>query len=219
MQASLFDANCYLLWDSELKVALVVDPGPGTSDAALEIVTQNQLTLGAILLTHGHVDHVWEAARLSDEAGQVPVYYTEPDGFFLEDPAGLLGFDPALLGLDSWEIPSTLHVIEDLDLGPVPGINLRVVPSPGHSPGSALFLVGATGLEAPLALSGDVVFAGSVGRTDLPGGDEYEMRQSLRTLSNALDPMTVLLPGHGPETTWRNELASNPYVQRACKIG
>ncbi len=219
VRATLFDANCYVLWEDSKKLALVVDPGPGTAVQVQRILRDDELKLGAILLTHGHGDHVWEAQELSEAAGPVAVYYTQPDRFFLDDPAGALGIDLTPYGVTEWQRPETLREVEDLDFEPVSGLFIRVIPAPGHSPGSALFLVGAEGLSGPLALSGDVVFAGTVGRTDLPGGDETEMRQSLRTLSNSLDPATTLLPGHGPQTTWAKELRSNPYVVRACKIG
>lgn len=74
-------------------------------------------------------------------------------------------------------------------------------------------------MGAPLGLSGDVIFKGTVGRTDLLGGDEQEMRQSLRTLANVMDPSTTLLPGHGPQTTWAKELDANPFVRRAIRMG
>ncbi|MFZ1381448.1 MAG: MBL fold metallo-hydrolase [Scrofimicrobium sp.] len=217
--ASLFDANCYILWDDQEKEAVIVDPGPGTAVAAARIVEENGLTLASVLLTHGHIDHVWDAARVEEGGELIPVYYTEPDGFFLDDPAGQIGFDVSIFGLGSWRRPENLAPIDDLDFSPAKGIFTRVIPAPGHSPGSAIFLIGAEGMASPLALSGDVVFAGSVGRTDLPGGDEYEMRQSLRTLGNSLDPATTLLPGHGPQTTWAKEMGSNPYVLRGCKVG
>ena len=202
-----------------MREALVVDPGPGTASRARDVLEEAGLTLRSVLLTHGHVDHVWEADEITAGDRSIPVYYTEPDGFFLEDPVGSLGIGVEGFGLGDWRKPSGLAAISDLDFSASSGIFIRVVPTPGHSPGSALFLIGADGLASPLALSGDVVFAGSVGRTDLPGGDEYQMRQSLRTLGNALDPATIRLPGHGPQTTWAKEMSSNPYVIRACRVG
>lgn len=109
---------------------------------------------------------------------------------------------------------------------------LRMVPAPGHTEGSAVFL-GESPLDirvnnqsfyssdeaVPWAMSADVLFKDSVGRTDLPGGDETQMRHSLRTISNALDPRTVLVPGHGPATTLADEIRSNQYLIRARRIG
>ncbi len=215
--SSLFDANCYVLWDEDSKVALVVDPGPGTAGSVKELLRDSGLSLGAILLTHGHGDHVWEAAAVQEGSENIPVFVTAPDIFFMEDPAGMLGIVPEKFGMAPWNPPANVTPLEKVSLDPVPGIGIRVVPAPGHSPGSAFFLVGSPGLTQPLAFSGDVVFAGSVGRTDLVGGDEYEMRESLRTLAQVIDPATTLLPGHGPQTTWARELATNPYVVRAVQ--
>ncbi len=215
--STLFDSNCYVLWDTGAKSALVVDPGPGTAGRVQQILDQEGLELEAMLLTHGHGDHVWEAAALQTGDTPVPIYITAPDVFFLDDPAGMLGIVPEKFGMAGWQKPKGLVPLEKVNLDPVPGIGLRVVPAPGHSPGSAFFLVGSPGLTEPLAFSGDVVFAGSVGRTDLLGGDEYEMRESLRTLAQVVDPATTLLPGHGPQTTWARELATNPYVVRAVQ--
>ncbi len=215
--ASLFGANCYVMWDDKERSALVVDPGPGTTEQVLEHLRDEELTLGAILLTHGHADHTWEAQQLSDAAGSVPVLLPEPDMFFMEDPAGILGVIAEKFGMGQWRKPDRLEPIKDLAFEPVAGVNVRMVPAPGHSPGSSFYLLGNAGLSTPLALSGDVVFAGTVGRTDLPGGDEQEMRESLRTLAAVIDPDTTLLPGHGPQATWRNELETNPYVMRAVQ--
>ena len=229
--AVLFGANCYVVWeDTEpSKKALVVDPGPGTAQGVQDVLGAEQLEVGAVLLTHGHIDHVWDAAQVAAleqvtsadaEATVIPVLIPQPDLGFLQDPAGMLGFSPQGFGLPAWEYPAGVVPIEDLSFGPVPGIMFRMIPAPGHSPGSAVFLMAGTGGDAtPLALSGDVVFAGSVGRTDLPGGDEEEMRESLRTLAGAMDPATTLLPGHGEATTWGHELATNPYVKRAVRRG
>ncbi len=212
IKSSVFDANCYVMWVGDGK-ALVVDPGPGTAEQVDQVLAEENLNLGAVLLTHGHFDHVWEAQAVAK--GEVPVYITEPDLDWLDDPAANLDIRIEALGLTDWQAIQSVRPIRDLELAPVDGINLRVVPAPGHSPGSAVFLLGAQGMEQPAALSGDVVFAGSVGRTDLPGGDEFEMRESLRTLATSLDPSTVLLPGHGPTTVWREQLDTNPYVKRA----
>lgn len=217
--AALFDANCYVLWDTESRQALIVDPGLGTAQGVQQLLDAEGLVAAAVLLTHGHGDHVWEAEAVSEAGGGIPVYITEPDMFFLDDPAGLLGISTQKFGLGSWRKPELLTPISNLEFAPVEGINLRVIPAPGHSPGSAVFLVGAQGLGAPLGLSGDVIFKGTVGRTDLLGGNEQEMRQSLRTLANVMDPATTLLPGHGPQTTWAKELDSNPFVRRATRMG
>ncbi len=121
-----------------------------------------------------------------------------------------------------WEAPDLVGEVPGGGWQVLPGILLQMVPAPGHSPGSSVYVFAdAAELDGTsvgsFALTGDVIFAGSVGRTDLPGGNEEHMRESLRTLVYALDPMTALLPGHGEATTWETELNSNPYVQRAVR--
>ena len=210
--ASLFDANCYVMWLEGSKEALVVDPGPGTAEGVSEVLESPDLAVGAVLLTHGHIDHVWQCATIS--AGR-PVYIPEPDLALIENPMGALGMRASALGIGEWQYPEVVVPLGSEQFNPVEGITVRVIPAPGHSPGSSVFLFAPTPTEAPMALSGDVIFAGSVGRTDLPGGDEYVMRESLRTLADVLDPATVLLPGHGPQTRWGTELQTNPFVLRA----
>lgn len=222
--AALFGAKCYLIWNRDEPDApvLVVDPGPGTASTVADELERAGRSAGAILLTHGHVDHIWDAATVSKANGDVPVYLPGPDFIFMDDPVAQLGFsgiDAAQMGLGPWTRPATLTEIGELTFSPVPGVAVRAIPTPGHSPGSAVFLLGSSSQPTPLALSGDVVFAGTVGRTDLPHGDETEMRQSLRTLANVLDPQTLLLPGHGAQTVWAEEMNTNPFVVRARKMG
>lgn len=215
-----FQANCYVMWPDGQSEALVVDPGPGTLDRITSLLETENLRVGGVLLTHGHFDHIWETQAvlgLADEGEEIPVYMPGPDMFWLDDPTGRFAEQSGQLGLTEWVRPEGVKEITNLQFSPSPGINLRMIPAPGHSPGASVFLIGAEGLDQPLALSGDVVFQGSVGRTDLPGGDQYEMSESLRTLAASLDPETTLLPGHGPSTTWRRELDTNPYVQNAIK--
>lgn len=221
--AALFDANCYVTWEGAAGAdqparALVVDPGPGTAKAVKELLASEGVELGAVLLTHGHIDHVWDAAAVT-EGTDVSVYIPDPDLFFLEDPAGMLGYSPQDFGLPAWQMPENVTPIKEVSFSPTPDLHVRMIPAPGHSPGSAVFLFASTGADDPQAFSGDVVFAGSVGRTDLPRGDEREMQQSLRTLANSVDPATTFLPGHGPSTVWSHEVRTNPFVRRALKVG
>lgn len=206
---ALFDANCYIVSSPDSDSILVVDPGVGAKEA----VAATGRKVGAVLLTHGHPDHTWDAHAVSHMGGEAPVFMPSPDRYWLDDPVGLLGFGT----FGQWDRPTVL----DAPLGDwevLPGLFLRMVPAPGHSPGSALFLVGGkTNQGDAVAFSADVIFEGSVGRTDLLGGDEEEMKASLRLLADALDPKTVLLPGHGGKTTWVHELNHNHFVAEARK--
>ena len=259
--APVFAANCYVLAPGPDRPALVVDPGAGAVRGALALLRSNRLTLGAVLLTHGHADHVWDTAALietartegllavedpADPAASVPVHIPEPDRYRLEDPDATTGVSAggmtfADLAGTPWRRPGDIRAVPaEAFSGPVelvPGIPVRAVAAPGHSEGSALFFLNAALADNALlyeaeaveddpsvaeeehdylvALDGDVIFKGSVGRTDLPGGDQVQMWATLRFLASAVNPETVLLPGHGAATTMAHEHHANPYLAEA----
>lgn len=224
------------------KVALLVDPGAGAAAWVPQELAKLGAQLGAVLLTHGHADHVWDAAAIADNpelsVGEpVPVYVPEPDLYRLADPLASLGIPGVALGFQrmganrQWVTPSALQALptaiysQAIEL--VPGLPVRAVAAPGHTEGSSVFLfAGAAQGEfaAPenaatpvrtFMLAGDVIFKGSVGRTDLPGGDQREMEASLRFLVNVIKPDVTILPGHGPATTVWDETRTNPYLHAA----
>ncbi|MCK6209243.1 MBL fold metallo-hydrolase [Georgenia sp. EYE_87] len=235
---TVLEAHCYVVAPHDGAEALVVDPGAGAAPEVRHLLAEHGLRVGAVALTHGHADHLWDAAAV---AGDAPVYVAPPDSYRLDDPAAALGEPLAALFTDlagePWRRPRDVRPFpgELLSGGGaeiVPGVALRAVPAPGHTAGSTVLLVSgapvtpgvipagtdvhadATGRYL-FALCGDVIFAGSVGRTDLPGGDEREMISTLRTLASSLPPTTVLLPGHGPATVLSRELAMNAHVRAA----
>ncbi len=230
--ADVFAENCYVVI-SEGR-ALVIDPGAGTAATVHHHIEEAGATLEAVLLTHGHPDHTWDAATL---AGDLPVYVPAPDLYRLDDPLGVRNtalrsvLTDQLVSLfgEPWTRPANvLEVPPALFEGSgatIAGVPLRAIPAPGHTEGSTLYLtegtwddgvaswVGKTAGTAPLAFSGDVIFKQGIGRTDLPGGDENVMAWTLRTLRSVINPRTWLLPGHGPGTTMAEELASNPFLR------
>lgn len=231
-----YAANCVIIVPDGSTTACVVDPSAGVIDTIARILADEERTVGAVLCTHGHADHVWEAAAaasLNEDDSQVPVYIPGPDRYRMDDPLAHTPAPPQITAmLGEWRKPEDLRDFPAGSVELLEGLWMKMVPAPGHTEGSAVFIghcditVVVDGREVissttpvPWALSGDVIFAGSVGRTDLPGGDETQMRHSLRTISNALDPQTFMIPGHGPVTTLAEEIATNPYLSRARQIG
>ena len=217
LEAPLLGATCCLLVDDSGHVA-VVDAGGGVAERVVKLVEERGWTPVAVLATHGHVDHTWDAGALC-RAWDVPLHVHEADAYRLADPYGTLGpLGPQLrdmAGLPACLEPPRVATFVAapgqtvlLDLGvdePVEALHL-----PGHTEGSTGFLVDVDG--SATALTGDVLFAGTVGRTDLPGGDGAAMSASLHRLGQ-LPGSTVIVPGHGPRSTIAAELRTNPYLR------
>lgn len=197
-----FGENCYVVWREGESAAVVIDPGSGVPPV-LDLLARESLRVEAILLTHAHLDHVEGVARLKHETA-APIYLHPGDGFLYERAAqqGLA------FGVRMDEPPPVdVHIrgSEELELG---SVTYEVRHVPGHSPGHVMFLV----QDAGCAFVGDVVFQGSIGRTDLPGGDFTELIASIRTHVLCLPDETVLYSGHGPETTVGHERSTNPFL-------
>lgn len=222
--AALFGTNCYVIAPGKGEECLVIDPGVGVEDRVREVLAQHRLRPAAILLTHGHVDHIYSVAPLC--AGDVAAYIHQDDRYRLTDP--LSAVDPGLLAMieeqfgrrASWAEPSAVVEIRDSSALSLAGLDVGVAHAPGHTEGSVLFRLpgvpDAIGSDSGLdgtVVSGDVLFAGSIGRTDLPGGSGEAMRASLRDVVLPLPDTTLVLPGHGPATTMEHERATNPYLQ------
>ena len=211
----MWQANCYVLGDLEAARAVVVDPGQDGAAAVRRLLDERGVAAEAILLTHGHLDHVWAVPELA-EALDVPVLLHPEDRWLWDDPAAGLGLDADLLrrelGLD-WDPPTErLEALRHGQRLAFAGIPLEVRHTPGHTPGSSVFLLADAAGAEPLLLSGDLLFAGSVGRTDLPRGSEATQRASLESHVLPLADRTRVAPGHGPETTIGAERASNPFL-------
>lgn len=233
--APVFGTNCTVV-STPGGDCVVVDAGAGVAHAVETHVGRAGLVPRAVLATHGHVDHTWDAAVLGDRFG-VPLVLHAADAYRLADPFGSLEHDAATrddaprarplvsgpLGAalvaagarpEDYREPARVETFSGalgeavtLAFGDVV---VRAVPAAGHTEGSALYLVGEPG--SGVVLSGDVLFAGSVGRTDLPGGDGATMARTLRDVVGRLDPRWDVLPGHGPATTVARELATNPFL-------
>lgn len=197
------DTNCYLIWDEE-KRAAIIDPG-GEADRILEAVRREGLAVEAVLLTHVHFDHMLAVPAILQETGAQLLVPEADVPALADDTRSLLTWlhPRPSLGL------SPDRLLREGDIVSVGSLSLRVLHTPGHTPGSSCYLCG----EA--LFSGDLLFAGSVGRTDFPGGDPGSMRRSLALVA-ALAGDRQVYPGHGPETTLEQERWENPYL-RACE--
>jgi glyoxylase-like metal-dependent hydrolase (beta-lactamase superfamily II) len=212
----MLQCNCYVLAARAGSDAIIVDPGQRAMGRIREILDENRLTPSAVLLTHGHVDHIWSAQKVADTYG-CPVYIHPEDRFMLTDP--IKGFGPAVVGKLARLAFGVLfsepkQVVEldrdgdKLDLG---GITVTVDHTPGHTRGSVVFRISDG--PADLAFTGDTLFKQSVGRTDLPGGSGRDLLDSIVTKLLVLDDDTVVLPGHGPQTTIGAERRTNPFLE------
>ena len=215
--AEAFGTNCYVVAAGPGEQCLVVDPGIGVLDQLDEVLAQHRLHPAAVLLTHGHLDHTFSVAPVCGARG-ITAYVHPADREMLADPAKGLSMDLTELfgGRLSYTEPEDVAELTDGATLSLAGLEITVDHAPGHTGGSVLFRLpgaGTSGEPEQICLSGDVLFAGSIGRTDLPGGSTETMLTSLRDKILPLADDTVVLPGHGPATTIGRERASNPYLR------
>ncbi|OIN91744.1 MAG: hypothetical protein AUJ20_10125 [Comamonadaceae bacterium CG1_02_60_18] len=203
LPVTAFAQNCSFVWCDQTRQAAVIDPG-GDLDALLAEVNRLHLSLEQIWLTHAHIDHAGGAGELAQRLG-LPIIGPHPgDQFWIDglpQQSQMFGFPPALL----FKPTRWLHDGETVTLG---SCTLDVRHCPGHTPGHVVFY----SAEAKRAFVGDVLFAGSIGRTDFPGGSHEQLLASIRERLWPMGDDTVFIPGHGPESTFGRERRTNPYV-------
>lgn len=199
------ESNCYLVRRAPGSEAVVIDPG-AEADRVEAVLRKWDAEPAAILLTHAHMDHVGAIAELGRRYG--PPVYLHPADRSIYDAAAERG---AAFGIPLEKPPPPDHALEDGQSLEVAGIRFEVRHAPGHSPGGVVFRTNGH------AFVGDCLFAGSVGRTDLPGGDGETLLRSIRERILSLPPDTTLWPGHGPKTTVRREKESNPFLTGAVR--
>jgi glyoxylase-like metal-dependent hydrolase (beta-lactamase superfamily II) len=214
--AQAFGTNCYVVAPAAGEQCVVIDPGIGVIDQLDEVLAEHRLHPVAVALTHGHLDHTFSVTPVCGAKG-ITAYIHPADRELLTDPAKGLSAEMNQLfgGRLPWTEPDDVAPLPDGGTVTLAGLEITVDHAPGHTGGSVLFRV--PGENEPLCFSGDVLFAGSIGRTDLPGGDPTAMMVSLRDKILPLADETVVLPGHGPATTIGKERASNPYLYEAGK--
>jgi glyoxylase-like metal-dependent hydrolase (beta-lactamase superfamily II) len=208
--AGSFAANCYVAAPAPGEECVIIDPGEDAVAGIDDLVREFRLKPVAVLLTHGHIDHVWSVAPVCG-ARDVPAYIHPDDRELLTDPARgfSLGAGQELFGGLTLAEPDDVRVLQDGAVLSLAGLDLRVDHAPGHTPGSVTFRLPPA--EGPV-FSGDLLFAGSIGRSDLPGGDYRTIMESLARVCLPLPDTTVVLPGHGPQTTIGAERATNPFL-------
>ena len=214
--AAAFGTNCYVVATAAGEQCVVMDPGIGVMRALDEVLAEHRLRPAAVVLTHGHLDHIFSVAPVCGARG-ITAYVHPDDRELLADPAKGLSADLRSMvgGALSYAEPEDVAPLVDGATVTLAGLELTVDHAPGHTRGSVMFRM--PGEDAPLCFTGDVLFAGSIGRTDLPGGDDAAMRRSLRDKVLPLPDETVVLPGHGPLTTIGRERAGNPYLLDAVR--
>ena len=199
-----FQQNCSLVFHAKTKVGAVVDPG---GDVALirDAIRKTGLTINKIIITHGHIDHAGGAAELKDVLG-VPVIGPHRADKFLLDSLPQSGARFGILTARVVEPDQWIAEGDEVEIG---GHDFKAIEAPGHSPGSVVYYCE----KARFALMGDVLFRGSIGRTDIPGGDHEQLLSSIREKVLLLGDDVVFLPGHGEASSIGDERSGNPFLQ------
>ena len=215
--AGPWGTNCYVVATAPGTECVVVDPGMEATEGVARVVEEHRLKPVSVLVTHGHVDHMFCVAPVA--GGYDATAWIHPsDRHLLTDPLAGMSAETArmMLGGDySWEEPDDVRELTDLQELELAGVRFVVDHTPGHTEGSVTFRTPYPDLAdvSEVMFSGDLLFAGSIGRTDLPGGDHPTMLHSLATKVLPLADDIVVLPGHGEQTTIGRERATNPFLQ------
>ncbi len=218
--AGMFQTNCYLVSadaspDGPGGEAVIIDPGQDAAEQVDKVCAEYGLTPVAVLLTHGHLDHTWNAAKVCETYG-IPCYIHAADRPMLSDPGKGLGRAlGTMIGVMKFVEPEKVIEFTDGEEVELAGLRFVVDLAPGHTQGSVLLGIDVPGGDenpVRICFAGDVLFQGSIGRTDLPGGDHQQLLDSIAAKLLPLPDDTVVLPGHGPQTTIGAERATNPFL-------
>jgi hydroxyacylglutathione hydrolase len=224
--AGSWGTNCYLVAPSKGAECVVIDPGQDAARGVEDIVRENGLKPVAVLLTHGHIDHMWSVVPVCG-AHDVPAYIHTDDRALLTDPGRALSPETLAVlsevltaGTMEFTEPDDVRELGDESVLSLAGLEIVVQHAPGHTRGSVTFRASAASAgEPPVLFSGDLLFRGGIGRTDLPGGDYHQLMASLARVTSPLPDETVVLSGHGGETTIGHERATNQWLQQIAPPG
>ena len=217
--AGSWGTNCFVIAPAAGEACLIIDPGQDSISGVMEIVRENKLKPAAVLITHGHIDHAWSVAPLTHDFG-IPAFIHADDRARLADLAGstIAANRDALLAMTKGELeltePDDVRLVSDEEVLEMAGLKMRVRHAPGHTEGSVVFEWAGDNQTPPLMFAGDLLFQGSIGRTDLEGGSMADMQRSLDRIVLTADDQMIVLPGHGPQTTIGQERISNPFLQK-----
>lgn len=216
--SAAFGTNCYVVAPGPGEECVVVDPGIEVVPQLEALLAEHKVKPVAVLLTHGHLDHTFSVTPVCGARG-VPAWIHPGDRELLADPMKGLSQESRTMfgGKLEWTEPDDVALLDPATPLELAGLRFGVDFAPGHTPGSVVFRTPGTGAGGqaapPVMFSGDVLFAGSIGRTDLPGGSWEQMQQSLSRVVLPAPDETVVYCGHGPSTTIGNERVVNPYLQ------
>jgi hydroxyacylglutathione hydrolase len=214
--AQVAGTNCFVVAPGPGEQCVIIDPGVGVTGQLSEVIAEHRLHPVAVLLTHGHLDHTFSVLPVC-QARDVPAYIHPQDRSALTDPWSTLGLRPGepIFGVSGLEFaePDDVRELHDNGLLELAGLTLTVRHAPGHTQGSVVFSLDLAAQAEDVLFSGDVLFAGSIGRTDLPGGSMTQMSQSLRTVILPMADEVIVCPGHGPQTTIGRERSTNPFLR------
>ena len=215
--AGAWGTNCYLVAPAAGEECVIIDPGHQAAQGVADTVAKHRLKPVAVILTHGHIDHVASVVPVCG-AHDVPAWIHPEDRYMMSDPEKALGMSIGmpLMGELTVGEPDDLRELADGSRLTLAGLEFSVAHAPGHTKGSVTFRTPEAADLPSVLFSGDLLFAGSIGRTDLPGGDPDEILESLARVCLPLDDSTVVLSGHGPQTTIGQERATNPFLREVA---
>ncbi|MFD6436646.1 MBL fold metallo-hydrolase [Streptomyces venezuelae] len=217
--AGAWGTNCYLVAPAAGEECVIIDPGHQAAQGVEDALKKHRLKPVAVILTHGHIDHVASVVPVCG-AHDVPAWIHPSDRYMMSDPEKALGrsIGMPLMGELTVGEPDDVRELSDGAGLKLAGLDFSVAHAPGHTKGSVTFQMPETQEIPSVFFSGDLLFAGSIGRTDLPGGSHPEILESLARVCLPLDDSTVVLSGHGPQTSIGQERATNPYMRQVAAV-
>ena len=221
--AGPWQTNCYIVAPSDGSECLIIDPGMKAATQVREVVAEHKLKPIAVLVTHGHIDHMWSVFPVASGYG-IPALIHGSDRHLLADPGIAISAEtraalPTMMGTeDVFAEPEDVQEVTDNMGISLAGFDITIRHAPGHTAGSVLFDFAGSDAQAQRNIfTGDVLFAGAIGRTDLPSGSAEEMNTSLRNVVLELEDNSRILPGHGPSSFMNIERETNPYLLRIAQ--